>query len=74
MRKILITGALGQIGSELTLALRERYGNKNVIASDIKMATDDSILESVPFSLIDVTDVKKLAEDIKKHKGITVYN
>ncbi len=33
MRKILVTGALGQIGSELTMLLREEYGNDNVIAS-----------------------------------------
>lgn len=36
MGKILVTGALGQIGSELTTALREKYGDNNVIASDTK--------------------------------------
>ena len=35
MRKILITGSLGQIGTELTMFLREQYGNDNVIASDL---------------------------------------
>ena len=37
MRRILVIGALGQIGSELTQALRQRYGAQNVIASDIRM-------------------------------------
>ena len=37
MRKILVTGALGQIGSEIVPALRQRYGAENVVASDIRL-------------------------------------
>ena len=37
MRRILITGALGQIGSELAPALRERYGADRVVASDLRI-------------------------------------
>lgn len=50
MRKILVTGALGQIGSELTMGLRKIYGNDNVIASSrrIKEGHDD-LMESGSF-------------------------
>ena len=43
MKKVLITGALGQIGSELTVHLREIYGDDNVIASDIKPAATGAL-------------------------------
>jgi len=36
MKKIIVTGASGQIGTELTLALREKHGNENVLATDSK--------------------------------------
>ncbi len=55
MKKILITGALGQIGSELTGKLRSIYGTNNVIATDIR-TVENEILESGPFELLDVTD------------------
>ena len=43
MKGILITGALGQIGSELITFLRKRYGDENVIASDIKSIPEGMI-------------------------------
>lgn len=47
MRKILVTGALGQIGSELTMMLRKEYGNDNVIASSRRIKEGhDKLLES----------------------------
>ncbi len=61
--KILVTGALGQIGSELTLALRKIYGDKNVIASDVK----DSAPDFAPYEKLDVLDKQGLAAVIKKH-------
>ena len=39
MKKILVTGAVGQIGSELTIELRKRYGNDNVLATEIGRAS-----------------------------------
>ncbi|NNE02191.1 MAG: NAD-dependent epimerase, partial [Eudoraea sp.] len=39
-KSILILGACGQIGTELTLALREKYGNEQVVASDIREGND----------------------------------
>jgi nucleoside-diphosphate-sugar epimerase len=74
MRKILVTGALGQIGSELTLALREKYGNDNVIASDIRTITDSMVVESGPFQIIDCTDRSAISEAVRKHEIYTIYH
>ena len=64
-KSILILGACGQIGTELTLALRDRYGNENVIASDIREGADNS-LSSGPFEILDATNYDAL-EDIVMH-------
>ena len=53
MKRILITGALGQIGSELASFLRQRYGNENVVASDIKLLSEGMIKQEGPFEHID---------------------
>jgi nucleoside-diphosphate-sugar epimerase len=52
--KILVTGSVGQIGSELTLALRQKYGAGNVIATGRKTQPSKALLESGPFEMIDV--------------------
>ncbi|MGB5647015.1 MAG: NAD-dependent epimerase, partial [Muriicola sp.] len=54
-KSILIIGACGQIGTELTLALREKYGDVNVIASDIREGTD-VLMKSGPFEILDATN------------------
>ncbi len=75
MRKILVTGALGQIGSELTMLLREIYGNDNVVASSRrKKEGHEELMESGAFEVLDITDGKKLAEVVKKHKINTIVN
>jgi nucleoside-diphosphate-sugar epimerase len=74
MRKILVTGAAGQIGSELTMALRERYGNENVIAAGHKTKPDDALIESGPFHFIDCTEISTVAEMVKKYKVDTIYH
>ena len=73
MRRILITGALGQIGSELTMKLRETYGTDNVIATDIKK-NDSEAAQSGPFEIVDVTDLNKMGEVAKKYKVDTVMH
>ncbi|MGZ4160203.1 MAG: L-threonine 3-dehydrogenase [Neobacillus sp.] len=73
MKRILITGALGQIGSELTMKLRETYGSDNVIATDIKM-NDSDAATSGPFEIVNVTDVKNMIEVAKKYKVDTVMH
>lgn len=64
-KSILIIGACGQIGTELTLALREKYGDANVIASDIREGTD-VLMKSGPFEILDATNYDAL-EDIVMH-------
>ncbi len=61
---ILITGASGQIGSELTPKLREIYGKNNVIASDLRKP----LIDDGPFELLDITDAKRLEEIVIDHK------
>lgn len=73
MEKILVIGASGQIGSELTLALRNAYGNANVYATDIKQAPKD-ITESGPFQILDVMDDKMLIHFIIQNKITQIYH
>jgi nucleoside-diphosphate-sugar epimerase len=73
MKRILITGALGQIGSELTLKLRERYGADNIIATDIKK-NDSEAAHSGPFEILDVTDLDRMVEVAKQYKVDTVMH
>ena len=70
--KILIIGACGQIGSELTQKLRNIYGNDNVIASDIREG-QSSALESGPFEILDATDLDALEDIIQYHEITEVY-
>ena len=69
---ILILGAGGQIGSELTLKLRSIYGNKNVIASDIKSCERLFNLEG-PFEIIDATSRDAVLKVIQKYQVTQVY-
>src|ERR1700744_1271641 len=66
--KILVTGACGQIGTELVAALREKHGWKNVIASDILPATDEMQGCGI-YMKLDVLNKKKLAYTVT-HLGI----
>lgn len=67
MKKILVTGGLGQIGTELILKLREEYGNENVVASSIEKDCPGIICESGVYESLDVLDGKKLSEICTKH-------
>lgn len=70
MKKILITGALGQIGSELIVALQKRHGHDNVIATDIRRPAQ---IDAV-FELLDCTCGHRLHEMILQHDVGTVYH
>ncbi len=71
-KSILILGACGQIGTELTLALRELYGNEQVVASDIREGTD-SLMNSGPFELLDATNYEAIEDVIMYHEIEEVY-
>lgn len=73
MKRILITGALGQIGSELTLKLRGIYGADQVIATDIKK-NDSEAAQSGPFETVDVTDLKQMMEAAQKYNVDTILH
>lgn len=73
MERILIIGASGQIGSELTLELRSIYGNENVYATDVKEAPPD-IKENGPFQLLDVMDDKHLIHFVIRNKITQIYH
>jgi nucleoside-diphosphate-sugar epimerase len=74
MKNILVTGALGQIGSELVPALRERYGTERVVASDIRMMPADTPRGGGPFEFVDCTDVKQIQEVVRKHRIDTIFH
>jgi nucleoside-diphosphate-sugar epimerase len=68
-KKILVIGAAGQIGSELTIRLREQYGNANVVASDIKEGGEE-LMQSGPFELANAIDRSRI-EGLIEQYGIT---
>lgn len=70
MKKILILGALGQLGTELSLALQEKYGIDNVILADIKKPDQPTFL----FEEIDVLDEKNLEKIVQKHRIQIIYH
>ncbi len=72
--KILLTGALGQIGSELTVTLRSQYGVHNVIATDIRDDVNRECIESGPFYKVDCRNGEKIHEIIKKHRIERIYH
>ena len=71
-KKILILGACGQIGTELTLELRSRHGSESVIATDIREGQDE-LMQSGPFITLDATDAKAIAEVLNSHEISEVY-
>jgi nucleoside-diphosphate-sugar epimerase len=73
-RRILVTGAVGQIGSELTMALRERHGGDAVVAAGRKTKPRPELRDSGPFEFADVTDREVLDGVIRKYDIGTVYH
>jgi nucleoside-diphosphate-sugar epimerase len=74
MKKILVTGSVGQIGSELTLALREKYGADNVLATGHHTKPSQQLLDSGPFEFIDVSRKETIEAVIDKYGIDTIYH
>lgn len=74
MKKILITGATGQIGSELTIALRENYGSDNVVAVGHKKPASSELTQSGPYCQLDVRDAVALNQVVEDIKCDTIFH
>ncbi len=74
MKKILVIGSAGQIGSELIPELRKRYGNDHVIAGIHQSVPPQEVLESGPVVKVDITDSKQISDAVRRHGIDTIYN
>ena len=74
MKRILVTGACGQVGSELVPALRARYGADTVIATGHKTEPGQELLDGGEFCFIDCTDIDCVADVVRKYNVGTIYN
>ena len=72
MKKILIVGAGGQIGSELVTYLRGLYGNGNVVAADLRQS--ERLAADGPFEILDALDAERYAELVRKYGIDSIFN
>ncbi|NVO33344.1 NAD-dependent epimerase/dehydratase family protein [Hymenobacter lapidiphilus] len=71
---ILVIGAGGQLGLELTQELRRLYGASNVVAADVRQPKDAELAQAGPFELLDVLDQPRLTEVMRRYKPAQVYH
>lgn len=75
MKNILLIGSTGQIGSELTMALRKAYPQGQVVAGYVPSAPPKGdLLESGPSEIVDITNAQQIADVVKKYQVDTIYN
>ena len=74
LKRILVTGATGQIGSELIPELRKKYGKESVLAGGHSKAPGEELLSSGPFENLDVRDKLAVEKMVRKHNADTVYH
>jgi nucleoside-diphosphate-sugar epimerase len=73
MKRILVTGAGGQIGSELVPALCARYGDDRVIASDIRLPPPH-LADTCPFEHVDCTHIREIEHAVSRHEVGTIFH
>lgn len=71
--KILVTGACGQLGTEIVTELRARYGEASVIATDIIKTTNEALLRG-PFEILDTTNKQAVGNLLNEHKINQIYH
>ncbi len=75
MKNVLIIGSTGQIGTELTMALRQRYSHGQIVAGYIpSLPPTGALLESGPSEVVDITNPQQIAEVVDRYKVDTIYN
>jgi len=74
IKKILVTGSVGQIGSELTMALREKYGSGNVVAAGNRTKPSKELKESGPFEWVNVVDIMQIVDVVRRYEIDTIIN
>ncbi|MBR1631121.1 MAG: NAD-dependent epimerase/dehydratase family protein [Paludibacteraceae bacterium] len=74
MKKILVLGAGGQIGSELTTYLRSIYGGNNVVAADVRLPMIDAIMQGGPVEQCDATQAAQVADIVKRYQIDAIFN
>jgi nucleoside-diphosphate-sugar epimerase len=72
IKRILVTGAVGQIGSELTVELRRRYGGENVVATGHRTKPSETLCEGGPFEFLDVTRRETLEAVVDRYQIDTI--
>ena len=72
--RILVTGALGQIGTELVSKLRKKHGNDTVLATDIRVPDDDRYFPEGPFCNLSVLDGEAMEKTVTDEGIGTVYH
>ncbi|MGR8935855.1 MAG: NAD-dependent epimerase/dehydratase family protein [Gammaproteobacteria bacterium] len=74
MKKILVTGATGQIGSELTPILRGRYGAENVVATGYNKQPSNEFIKSGPFIRVDIRDASALDRIVAEYQCDAIFH
>jgi len=74
IKRILVTGATGQIGSELAIELRKRYGGDNVVAAGHRRKPGEILLKSGPFEYVDTVNRENVERVVKEYDIDTIYH